>query len=106
MKKEDKLRELFVEINKKPDGLDARIMHEVYKQAKINKPITETKPKPWTWTYILLGILFIFGILYVLFTIGFKQNALAWLIGLAALLPLGIEKIILSKGKSKTNYSH
>lgn len=106
MKKEDKLRELFVEINKKPEGLDARIMQEVYKQAEINKPIAETKYKPWIGTYILLGALSLFGILYTVSLIGFKQSTLTWLIGLAALFPLIVEKIILSKTKSKTNFSH
>lgn len=103
MKKEDKLRDLFVEINRKPEGLNTRIMQNVYKQAEINKPVVETKSKPWTWTYILFGVLFLFGMLYIVSIIGFKQNELAWLIGLAILIPLAVEKIILSKTISNTN---
>lgn len=106
MKKEDKLRELFVEINKKPESLDASIMQEVYKHAEVKTSVAETKAKPWTWTYILLGILALFCVLYTISVIGFKQNALAWLIGLSVLIPLVIEKAVLSKTRTKTSYSH
>lgn len=106
MKKEDKLRELFVEINKKPEGLDAKIMQEVYRQAEIKTLVVESKSRPWIWTYILLGGLTLFGIFYTISVIDFEQNALAWLIGLSVLIPLVIEKIVIFKSRAKTRYSH
>lgn len=106
MKKKEKLRELFVEINKKPEGLDAKIMQDVYKQAKTNTSVVESKSKPWIWTYILLGGLILFGVFYTISVINFEQNALAWLIGLSVLIPLVIEKMVLSKSRTKTSYFH
>lgn len=106
MKKEDKLRELFVEINKKPEGLDAKIMQEIYRQAEIDTSMNESKSKPWVWTYILLGGLLLFGVAYSISVIGFKQNELAWLIGISVLIPLVIEKVLVFKSREKASYSH
>jgi|SRR5699024_687780 len=104
MKKEDKLQKLFIEINKKPKGLDARIMQEVYRQTEVNTSVVESKP--WIWTYILLGGLILFATFYSISVIDFEQNALTWLIGLAVLIPLVIEKMVLSRLRTKSNYHY
>lgn len=97
MKKEDQLQKLFVEINKKPKNLDHNIMQGIYKHVAMEKSGEEIKLKPWTWTYVLLGFISVAGLGYTVTLIDLKEESMLWYIGIAVLIPILIEKILVYK---------
>lgn len=92
MKKEETLEKLFKEVHIKPKGLDNRIMQEVYKQATSDNTTAEFKPKSWIWAYSFIGLLGV-GSICMLFLIDLKIDYSFWVLGIAVIVSLLLEKI-------------
>lgn len=96
MEKEEKLEKLFREINEKPKNLDHNIMLGIYRQVELEKNPEQASKKSWIWTTVLIGIVCVSAAIYAATIINFQADMLIWVIGLSALIPLIIDKILFS----------
>lgn len=61
MQNDERLKDLFKEINEKPEHLDDSIMQAIYLQAKSDKK-TQKTPTSWNWTYFIIGLFSLAGV--------------------------------------------
>jgi uncharacterized membrane protein HdeD (DUF308 family) len=101
MERDKKLEKLFKEINEKPKNLDHNIMSAIYRQVELNKAAEHQTEKSWNWTMFVVGVLCVLAAIYAFTFINFQKDILVWIIGLSALIPLIIDKILFSNRNIK-----
>lgn len=91
---EEELKNLFKEINQKPENLDHNIMSSIYLSLSTSRKEEVSNSFFWGSVYGLLGLLTICGLIYLLTNLFTNHNSHLWLTGFAMALPMVIRKII------------
>lgn len=87
------MKDLFKEINPKPENLDHNIMSEIYRAVENKKKAQIAEKRLWSSTWFLIGLLALAGVGFFVLKTYKPGSHQIWVMGLAFLIPVLLDKL-------------